>query len=63
MLPIHFDDTRTRCAQEDHIYLIVDVLLNAAHRLETHRVCVEIAARPEDRDHAHPPVKRRGDFA
>ena len=51
LLPIHFDETRTRYAQEDHIYLIVDVLLDPTFRLKTHRVGVEIAARPEGPDH------------
>ena len=63
LLPIHFDETRTRYAQEDHIHLIVEVLLDAALCLDTHRVGVEIAAHPEGPDHPHPPVKRRGDLA
>jgi len=62
-LPIHLDETRTRYAYDDHIYLIVDVLPDATTRLESHEVGVEFAARFEGPDHPRASASRCGDLA
>jgi hypothetical protein len=61
--PIHFDEARTRDAQDDHVYLIVDVLPDAVSRLEAHEVGVELATSFEGPEHPRASAGRRGDLA
>jgi hypothetical protein len=62
-LSVHADQPQTRDADDKHIYLIVDVLPDAASLLETNQVGVEVSAPFEGPDHALPAGRRSGDLA
>ena len=44
LLSVHADQPRTRDAYDEHVYLVVDVFLDAFFRLETNQVGVEVSA-------------------
>jgi hypothetical protein len=43
-VPVHLDHARPRHSHEEHVYLIVDVLIDAPSRRKPHQVGVELRA-------------------
>jgi len=60
---VHVDRTRTGYTDDEHVYLVVDMLPNASTRLEPHQVGVEIAAPFKSPDHPRSLAGRSGDLA
>jgi hypothetical protein len=59
---VNVDRTSAGHADDEYVYLVVDVLPNPVTRLEAHQVGVQLAAPLEGPDRSCPPAGRRGDL-